>query len=289
MGQLFKKSFYARRYLKLFPLYNELVLIQTCVPVSKNWLYRLAKLNESSSVRCVRRGAARFAPLKYVELLSVPSNAFTRTHAPAALTETSEVGLMGFARGGVSKHHAEFFLLFSSAQFGWGSTLTNHRLLNPVNRFTAGRSRRQSAQLNFDMEFFDRIAGVMWSTNVAFPAKGQASLASSAVMSRFNVTLGVASFVPEYRRSWFFNSLDSVQSLGLTRAIFGGGVTTAASDFNCELVVGLPWSAIFSELTAAAALRRRSTQVVNPSGARVSPLTATLFWNRINLLSLYDL
>lgn len=77
----------------------------------------------------------------------------------------------------------------------------NHRTLSPINRFTASRSRRQPIRFNFDMEFFDRIAGVMWSTNVAFPAKGRASIANPCVMSQFNVTLGISSFAPEYKQS----------------------------------------------------------------------------------------
>lgn len=163
VGQLFRKSFYARRYLKLFSTYNELVLTQTCGVAYKHWLYRLAKSNERASVSCVRGVTTRFASSKYVDLLAIPSNALTcmRTHAEAAVVETAEIGLIGFARVGASKHHAEFFLLFSGAQFGCRSTLTNHRMLSPVNRFAARRSHRRPTPLNFDMEFFDRIAGVM--------------------------------------------------------------------------------------------------------------------------------
>lgn len=120
VGQLFRKSFYARRYLKLFSVYNELMLTQMHGFAAKHWLYRLAKVNERASIRRLHRAAARFAPLKYAELLTTSSNALTRmrTHTEMALAETSEIGLMGFARAGASKSHAEFFLLFSSAQFG---------------------------------------------------------------------------------------------------------------------------------------------------------------------------
>lgn len=163
VGQLFWKAFYARRYLKLFSAYNEFALTQMRAVASKHWRYRLAKANERASIRSVRRVATRVASLKYVELLATKSNALTcmRTHAETALMETSEIGLIGFARAGASKHHAEFFLLFSGAQSGGTLTLANHRMLSPVDRFTASRSRRQPTRLNFDMEFFDRIAGVM--------------------------------------------------------------------------------------------------------------------------------
>lgn len=85
MGQLFRKSFYARRYLKLFSGYNELMLTQMRGFARKHWLYRLANSNERASVRCAPRSAALFGPLKYVELLAAPSNALTRVHTHAEM------------------------------------------------------------------------------------------------------------------------------------------------------------------------------------------------------------
>lgn len=102
-------------------------------------------------------------PGKYAELLTLMPNALAGLPHPAggSLMENLEIGPLGFAQGGASKHHAEFFLLFSGAQVSGGSVLTNYRTLNPINRSMVSQARRQFAQLNFDLEFFDRLAGVM--------------------------------------------------------------------------------------------------------------------------------